>query len=70
MGENGDAVSEHTSPKLKTSDIWARSGGASVITYVVINRETILLTKIYLKSEHATVDVSTLVRRLKDQGLI
>jgi len=47
-----------------------KSGGAKVITYVILNQETVLLTEIYLKSEHASVDVSILIQRLKDQGLI
>ena len=47
-----------------------KSGGARVITYVILNKETVLLTEIYLKSEHGSADVSILIRRLKDQGLI
>jgi len=41
-----------------------------VITYVILNQETVLLAEIYLKSEHNTADISILVQRLKDQGLI
>src|SRR5215469_12559769 len=37
-----------------------KSGGARVITYVILDQETVLLTEIYLKSEHDTVDVSIL----------
>ena len=47
-----------------------KSGGARVITYVILNRETVLLTEIYLKSEHSSADISILIERLKDQGLI
>ncbi len=47
-----------------------KSGGARVITYVILDQETVLLTEIYLKSEHDTADISALIQRLKDQGLI
>jgi mRNA-degrading endonuclease RelE of RelBE toxin-antitoxin system len=47
-----------------------KSGGARVITYVILDDQTVLLTEIYLKSEHDTADVSVLIQRLKDQGLI
>ncbi|SHN12060.1 hypothetical protein [Mucilaginibacter sp. OK098] len=47
-----------------------KSGGARVITYIILDQETVLLTEIYLKSEHDTANISTLVQRLKDQGLI
>ena len=47
-----------------------KSGGARVITYVIINQETIILTEIYLKSEHSSVDITVLIERLKDQGLM
>jgi len=47
-----------------------KSSGARVITYVIIDQETVLLTEIYLKSEHDTADVSILIQRLKDQGVI
>ena len=47
-----------------------KSGGARIITYVILDQETVLLTEIYLKSEHDTADVSILIQRLKDQGLI
>jgi mRNA-degrading endonuclease RelE of RelBE toxin-antitoxin system len=47
-----------------------KSGGARVITYVILNQETVLLTEIYLKSEHSSADISVLIERLKDQGLI
>ena len=47
-----------------------KSGGARVITYVILDEETVLLTEIYLKSEHASADVNVLIQRLKDQGFI
>ncbi len=47
-----------------------KSGGARVITYVFLTNSTIYLTDIYLKSEHDTIDISTLIQRLKDHGLI
>jgi len=47
-----------------------KSGGARIITYVVIVVETVFLAEIYLKSDHDTVDTSLVVQRLKDQGLI
>ncbi|HMG07386.1 MAG TPA: hypothetical protein VK609_02690 [Mucilaginibacter sp.] len=47
-----------------------KSGGARVITYVFLTNETIYLTDIYLKSEQDTADISVLIQRLKDQGLI
>jgi mRNA-degrading endonuclease RelE of RelBE toxin-antitoxin system len=47
-----------------------KSGGARVITYVVIVEKTVFLAEIYLKSEFDTADVNLLIGRLKDQGLI
>jgi mRNA-degrading endonuclease RelE of RelBE toxin-antitoxin system len=47
-----------------------KSGGARIITYFILDQETVLLTEIYLKSENDTADVSILIQRLKDQGLI
>ena len=47
-----------------------KSGGARVITYVILDRETVLLTEIYLKSEHSSVDISILIQRLTDQGMM
>jgi mRNA-degrading endonuclease RelE of RelBE toxin-antitoxin system len=47
-----------------------KSGGARVITYVVVVSESVFLTEIYLKSEHDTVDQALIVQRLKDDGLI
>lgn len=47
-----------------------KSGGARVITYVVLVKEIVFLSEIYLKSEHDTVDADKVIQRLKDQGLI
>ena len=47
-----------------------KSGGARVITYVIINQETVLLTEIYLKSEYDSADISILIERLKASGLL
>lgn len=47
-----------------------KSGGARIITYVVLDQKTVLLTEIYLKSEHDSADLNILIERLKDQGLI
>ena len=47
-----------------------KSGGARVITYVVIVNETVYLSEIYLKNEHDTVDADLIVLQLKNIGLI
>ena len=47
-----------------------KSGGARIITYIILNQETVLLTEIYLKTEHDSVDINILIQRLKEQGLI
>jgi mRNA-degrading endonuclease RelE of RelBE toxin-antitoxin system len=47
-----------------------KSGGARIITCVVLVREVIYLSEIYLKSESDTVDVDLVVQRLKNAGLI
>jgi len=47
-----------------------KSGGARVITYVIVVIETVFLAEIYLKSEHDTIDADLVVQRLKDDGLI
>ena len=47
-----------------------KSGGARVITYVVLADNTVYLTDIYLKSEHDAIDVNRLLERLKKQGVI
>jgi len=47
-----------------------KSGGARVITYVVVISEIVFLSEIYLKSEHDSVDSALIVQRLKNEGLI
>ncbi len=47
-----------------------KSGGARVITYVILDKKTVLLAEIFLKSEHSTADVNVIIQRLKNQGLI
>ena len=47
-----------------------KSGGARVITYVIVVIGTVFLAEIYLKSEHDTIDADLIVQRLKDDGLI
>lgn len=47
-----------------------KSGGARVITYVLLANETVYLAEILLKSEHDTVDVNKVIQRLKDEGLL
>jgi len=47
-----------------------KSGGARVITYVLLDHETVLLSEIYLKSETDTVNIKVIVERLKEQEFI
>lgn len=47
-----------------------KSGGARVITYVLLLEEMVYLSEIFLKNEHDTVDVDKVIQRLKDEGLI
>lgn len=47
-----------------------KSGGARIITYVIVVIETVFLAEIYLKNEHDTVDAVLVIQRLKDEGLI
>ena len=47
-----------------------KSGGARVITYVVLIKEIVYLSEIYLKNEHDSVDADLVIKRLKDGGLI
>ncbi len=47
-----------------------KSGGARVITYVLLDDQTVLLVEVYLKSEYDSTDVNMLLNRLKDSGLI
>jgi hypothetical protein len=47
-----------------------KSGGARIITCVVVVIETVYLAEIYLKSEQHTIDTDRIIRRLKENGLI
>jgi hypothetical protein len=47
-----------------------KSGGARVITYVVVVNELVYLSDIYLKSEYDTVDAGLIVQLMKGNGLI
>ena len=47
-----------------------KSGGARVITYAVVDNETVVLAEIYLKSEYDTANIDVLVQDLQKQGLI
>ena len=47
-----------------------KSGGARIITCVVLIREVVFLSEIYLKNENDTVDVDLVIQRLKNDGLI
>jgi mRNA-degrading endonuclease RelE of RelBE toxin-antitoxin system len=47
-----------------------KSGGARVITYVIVVKKTVILAEIYLKSEHDSIEPGLLVQRIKDEGLI
>jgi hypothetical protein len=47
-----------------------KSGGARVITYVVVIDETVFLSEIYLKSEQDTIDTDYIIQNLKEFGLI
>jgi len=47
-----------------------KSSGAIVITYIIVNKETLILAEIYLKSEFDSVNVDLLIQRIKGQGFI
>jgi mRNA-degrading endonuclease RelE of RelBE toxin-antitoxin system len=47
-----------------------KSGGARIITYVVLVKETVFLAEIYLKNKNDTVDVDRVIHRLQNDGLI
>ncbi|QEC77792.1 hypothetical protein [Mucilaginibacter ginsenosidivorax] len=47
-----------------------KSGGVRVITYAIVDGETVILAEIYLKSEYDTSDINVLLKNLKDDGLI
>jgi len=46
-----------------------KSGGARVITYVLLKNEIVYLASIYDKSEHSTVDTERLLKILKSIDL-
>jgi len=46
-----------------------KSGGARVITYVILENETVHLISIYDKAEYDTAGIATLLIILKDEGL-
>lgn len=47
-----------------------KSGGARVITYVVIQRNTVYLASIYDKSEQANISTLVLLKLMKQEGII
>jgi mRNA-degrading endonuclease RelE of RelBE toxin-antitoxin system len=46
-----------------------KSGGARIITYVILENETVHLISIYDKAEYDTAGIATLLKILKDEGL-
>jgi len=47
-----------------------KSSGARIITYVIFINEVVYLSEIYLKNEFDTVDITNVLARLKDGGII
>ncbi|GGI22151.1 type II toxin-antitoxin system RelE/ParE family toxin [Pedobacter mendelii] len=47
-----------------------KSGGARIITYVLIDHQTVYLADIYLKSEYDTIDAEKIIQRLREAGVI
>ncbi|MEO6631158.1 MAG: hypothetical protein ABIN13_05525, partial [Mucilaginibacter sp.] len=47
-----------------------KSGGARVITCVLLVKEVVYLSEIYLKNEFDTVEADAVIKRLKDSGSI
>ena len=47
-----------------------KSGGARVITCVILVNEIVFLAEIYLKNENDSIDLKNVVQRLSDEGLI
>src|ERR1700740_894028 len=47
-----------------------KSGGARVITYVLITENTVFLTSVYDKAEKSSVNTRLLLKILKEEGLI
>lgn len=46
-----------------------KSGGARVITYVILENEIVHLISIYDKAEYDTAEIDTLLKILKNEGL-
>lgn len=46
-----------------------KSGGARIITYVILENETVHLISIYDKAEYDTAEIDTLLKIVKDEGL-
>jgi mRNA-degrading endonuclease RelE of RelBE toxin-antitoxin system len=46
-----------------------KSGGARIITYVILEHETVHLISIYDKAEYDTAEIGTLLKILKNEGL-
>lgn len=47
-----------------------KSGGARVITFLMLNENTVCLTSIYDKSEQSTISNAVLITILKEEGLL
>jgi mRNA-degrading endonuclease RelE of RelBE toxin-antitoxin system len=47
-----------------------KSGGARIITYVVVISETVYLSEIYLKSEQDTIEPDFVIQHLKNLRII
>ena len=47
-----------------------KSGGARIITYVVVTNEIVYLSEIYLKNEYETIGIDAIIKRLKIQEII
>lgn len=46
-----------------------KSGGARVITYVILENESVYLISVYDKAEYDTAEIDTLLKILKNEGL-
>jgi len=46
-----------------------KSGGARIITYVILENETVHLISIYDKAEYDTAEIDVLLKILKNEGL-
>lgn len=47
-----------------------KSGGARVITFLISDEYTVLLTSIYDKSEQSSINTQVLLKILRDEGMI